>query len=520
MIAAMGLSFSQELVDGTLRPFKLDIAVPLVIILGEYSRSYHRLGARAASWSCMIPRIVSATPLYSGLFEKLALESQKSIVTGNSNSANIAKQLHWLPNLLHPIQNLHSYEFRVFRIGCKSKVLAYHYDSPSLSGAEDCIVEDQKVATLTELHAELRSGDQLQHGFLQRSRKFLTFLWDCTKDGVLVLSIGFFLATVALIVWAILIADGLAIIGILLLCFASSLNGLSSKWTCRALEKRPVPKEEAYRTNSSWPHIMSRWTPRWAKPFSLTMLEAHSILDAKLSLLDKIGCQILIVSPNGAITVIHCTEAVASLLYTTSWATMHFLVKNQKIRRLLNASTPIVLFGALILIASCTWTMQVAIGSVYVTLLLIWEAFFTFSKCPVDLNHFTVTEETPERCQNAHQNKIGLAESEQPPNFVRTLWYALCQTKDDKWDRASGILPSSSGWYSWLEEAMKNKSNPQWPAVAESIRLTGQEVMPTGEYPPVIISNQHIASRNTHRSDGGKAKPASNYLTLPPIARW
>ncbi|KAL8655749.1 MAG: hypothetical protein Q9226_002921 [Calogaya cf. arnoldii] len=516
----MGLSFSQELVDGTLRTFKLDIAVPLVILLGEYGRSYHRLGARAASWSCIIPRIVSATPLYSGLFEKMELESHKSVVTGNSNSVNIAKQLHWLPNLLHPIQNLHSYEFRVFRIGCKSRILAYHYDNPSLPGAEDCIVEDQKVATLTELHAELRSGDQLQHGFLQLSRKFLTFLWDCTKDGVLVLSIGSFLATLALIVWAILIADGLAIIGIILLCFASFLSGLSSKWTCRALEKRPVPKEEAYRTSSTRHHVMSRWITRWAKPFSLTMLEAHSILDAKLSLLDKIGSQILILSPNGAITVIHCTEAVASLLYTTSWATMHFLVKNHKIRRLLNASTLIVLFCALILIASCTWTMQAAIGSAYVTLLLIWEAFFTFSKCPVDLNHFTVTEETPEKCQNAHLNNNDLADSEQLPNFVKTLWYALCQTTDDTWATASGILPSSSGWHSWLEEASKNKSDPQWPVVAESIRLTGQEVMFTGEYPPIIISNQHIGSRKTHRSDGGKAKPASDYLTLPPIARW
>lgn len=413
----MGLRFSQELIDGTLRPFKLDVGVPLIILLCEYWRSYRwTTRASAASWSCIIPRIVSATPLLGGLYRETRSQTIGALVTSTSSRVHVARTLHWLPNLLHPIEELHPYEFKVFRISRKSKILAYHYDNSSLPGAETFTVDGRQVFSFLELHnEEERRRDQSRQGLWQHCRAFAAFLLHYVKDGVVILSVGAFLVTVALISWSVLVDDGLALVGLVLLCSATSLNGLSSKWTCRALERKPVPQEERYPTTFTWPQALSRWIPRLAEPFSMSLLKSYSVLNAKLSLMDKTQCQIVICSANGALIVVHCTEAVASLLYAPTWSSLRSLIRSHKIRWLLNGSAPMLLCGALVSIASCSWTMQVAIGSAYVVLVVVWEAFFVFSRCPIDLSHFTVTEEYPEGCQNAHHNNTDLAESEQHP---------------------------------------------------------------------------------------------------------
>lgn len=508
----MGLTFSQELIDGTLRPFKLDIGVPLIILLGEYWRSQNWSGARAASWSCVIPRLVSATPLLDGPYKETKSAFLRSIVTGTSTTPNIAKELHWLPNLLHPIDDLRPYEFKVFRIHCKSATLAFHYDNPSLPSPDGGNLDSKENATLMELLAEKKRLDQSQQGLRQWSGRCATYLRDCVKDRVLVLSVSSLSVTIGLIVWSILIADGLALIGILLLCLASSINGLSSKWTCRALEKRPVPGEAMYSTGFAWPHVLSRWIRNTAKPFSLSMLEAHSILSAKMSLMDRIQCQIVVCTRNGALVVVQCTEAVASLLYTTSSGTIHFYIKSDASRRLLNACTPMILFGALFCLASCAWTMEIVIGCAYVALLLLCEIFFAFSKCPVDIGHFGIIEETPQDCRNAHAVSNDMAESEQMPHFARTLWYAIRQTTDSSWAAPSGIMPSSIGWRQWLLEATHHRRDSQWPAVAECTRWTDREIVFTGALPPVSFWRRP--------SPGWNWSVRGRLLTLPPIQKW
>ena len=510
---SMGLTFSRDIIDGTLRPFKLDIGVPLIIFLGEYCRSYNWSGARAASWSCIIPRLVSATPLLGGPYKETKSAFRQSIVTGTSNTPNIAKELHWLPNLLHPIDNLRPYEFKVFRIRCKSKTLAFHYDNPSLLRTEAGNLEGKKNATLMELLAEKERLDQSQQGLRQWSRKCATYLRDCAKDRVLVLSVSSLLVTIGLIVWSILTTDGLALIGILLLCLATSINGLSSKWTCRALEKRPVPGESTYSTSSTWPHILFRWIRKSsAKPFSLSMLEAHSVLDARMSLMDRIQCQIVICTRNGALVVVHCTEAVASLIYTTSSGTAHFCIKSDAFRRLLNACTPMLFFGALFCFASCTWTMEFVVGCAYVVLLLLCEVLFAFSKCPVDIGHFGIEEDTPRDCRDAHAISNNMAESEQMPHFARTFWHAIRQTTDSSWAASSGIMPPSIGWRQWLLEATHHRRDMQWPAVAECTRLTDREVVFAGALPPVIFWRRP--------SPGWNWSIRGRVFTLPPIRKW
>ena len=515
----MGLTFSRDTIDGTLRPFKLDIGVPLIILLGEYWRSRDWSGARAASWSCVIPRLVSATPLLGGPYTETKSTPRQSIVTGTSNSPNIANELHWLPNLLHPIDDLRPYEFKVFRVYCKSKTLAFHYDSPSLPSADGDNLNGNQNATLTELLAEKERFNKSQQGLRKLSWKCATYVRDYAKDKVLVLSVTSLLVTLGLIVWSILIADGLALIGILLLCLATSINGLSSKWTCRALEKRPVPGGIVYSTSSTWPHILFRWIKKSsAKPFSLRMLEAHSVLDAKMSLMDRIQCQIVICTRNGALVVVHCTEAVASLLYTRTSGTAHFCIKSDTFRRLLNACTPMLFFGALVCFASCTWTMEIVVGCAYVVLLLLCEVLFAFSKFPVDIGHFGIEEETPEECRNAYANSNDMAEDEQMPHFARTLWYAIRQTTDSSWATASGIIPSSTGWRLWTKEATQHRRNGQWPAVAECTRWTDQEVVFAEALPPVTFSHPPPAGDGWPRREVPGL--THGFLTLPPIPKW
>ena len=516
--ASMGLTFSRDIIDGTLRPFKLDIGVPLIILLGEYCRSHNWSGARAASWSCVIPRLVSATPLLGGPYKESKSAFRQSIVTGTSNTPNIAKELHWLPNLLHPIDDLRPHEFKVFRVYCKSQTLAYHYDNSALPQAANGNADGKQDATFMELLAEKDRLDQSQQGLRQWSRISATYFLDRVKDRVFVLSISSLLVTSGLIVWSILITDGLALIGIVLLCLATSINGLSSKWTCRSLEKRPVPGEATYSTGSAWPHVLSRWILNSAKPFSLSMLEAHSVLDAKMSLLDRIQCQIVICTRNGALVVVHCTEAVASLLYTTSSGTAHFSIKSDVYRRLLNACTPMIFFGALFCFASCTWAMEIVIGCAYVVLLLLCEVFFTFSKCPVDIGHFGIEEETPEGCRNAHESSDNMAEREKMPHFARTLYYAIRQTKNSSWATSSGIMPSSVGWRRWLVEASQYGRDGQWLAVTECARWTDREVVFTGALPPVIFWRWPIGELDW--SVGRRVRWHHDFLTLPPIPKW
>jgi len=130
------------------------------------------------------------------------------------------------------------------------------------------------------------------------------------------------------------------------------------------------------------------------------------------------------------------------------------------------------LMVAVVLLGNCNFTMQVAIGSSYVVLNgAFWTAAIINKKKFWDLSAYVWKDITPPDAQNAHSDN-----SEDPPSFTRTMWYALRETRKAGWVKISGAAPTTIQWDQWLKEAEENavKGNRKWKAVDRKDSIVGE----------------------------------------------
>lgn len=236
-----------------------------------------------------------------------------------------------------------------------------------------------------------------------------------------ILTVFSFLLFVGLIVWAVLIRDGVAIIALCTISFASSIICYASEWEPK-LARRP----------NSAPPIPNG--------------------------------DIVIKTRGGAFIVVKCPEEIARELYTGT-ERCKYIVGEQLYRILIGAGT-VLLMVSVVLLGNCEWTMQAAIGAVFILLNgLYWAVALMPSGLHWDMSRYKWTETTPEHLRNAHDPDTA--------SFTRTMWYAIQHTKEVKWITDADFAPKHSFWGPWLDEALKNaeKDNKNWPAVERKNEL-------------------------------------------------
>jgi len=176
---------------------------------------------------------------------------------------------------------------------------------------------------------------------------------------------------------------------------------------------------------------------------------------------------VVIRTREGAFILIRCTEEVARELYSGT-EECEYYVKETGYKALMGLGT-VTLMVAVILLGNCDFEMQVAVSICYVTLNgLYWAMGLLPQQYFWDLSRYTWKDTTPEDAVNAHTATDQDDPREGHKSFTRTLWYVIRETKRIGWVERSGAAPGTKQWREWLAEAERNAKQGKrgWPAVA------------------------------------------------------
>lgn len=311
--------------------------------------------------------------------------------------------LNYFPNIIHPIEELEPFAFKVFEIKHrKSKVL-----TPELTTENKLEGNGQSVTRSVELesgHAKPRRR-WLHSNTLtlpQDPKEARPHVPSRRSSPLNVLSVGSSALTMGLLIWAILIQDGVACIALATISLASSIVGYASWWS---------------------PMLMKR--------------------TGKAKVPDG---DIVVRTREGAFIVIKCDEDVARELYTGT-ESCQYKVKIDIYRMLVGIGT-FLLMVAVVLMGNCGFTMQCAIGASYIVLnFLFWMAAIVNKLRFWNLSAYEyepegITPAFPDAI-HAHEEHIDGKEA----SFTRTMWYAIFETRKTGWVIKSDAAPSTKPVY-------------------------------------------------------------------------
>lgn len=393
--------------------------------------------AMTASWLCLLPRIVPAPQTLLKPSRPLRLPPTNAFVVGVYNGIFV-ETLNYFSSILHPIEELPAYGFRVYTI---------KHRTPALLGVKQATAETPSV---TEEHAskEALSGDvEVETGRVasmllpkrrttfQHFRQQLSFnsqrprIHTRLTSPLNLLSIFSFCVTIALFALAIVKKDGTALVALCTISVVSSLVGLASKWS-------PV-----LRTRSSKKNVPDG--------------------------------DVVVRTRQGALLVVHCDEAVARELYSGSEECTYNI--ETTLYRVLVGFGTFFLMVSIVLLGNCKFPMQLAVGVAYIVLNgLFWAAALFNKRLLWDLSNYDIVDTTPAVAEHAHM-KTG-DHSEGDPSFTRTLWYAIRETRRIGWVKRGGVAPPTTEWEEWLKLAEENaeQGNVDWPAVLAKDQIFGR----------------------------------------------
>lgn len=388
--------------------------------------------AMTSSWTCMLPRIIPAPQALLKPTRPTRLPHINSAVVGVHNGTLIST-FNYFPNILHPLEDLDRFGFKVLRISHKTEEL----DMPVPDNNQS---KGQPGSTSVEY-------DELENGPLPRPRRKSTFreLTTFTTGGhpdrpkpkiptrvlspLNFLSVSSCLLTLGLFIAAVIIKDGTACLALGTISLASSVVGYASWWS-PALEPR---------------NFRSKVPPG----------------------------DIVIRTREGAFLLVKCKEDVARELYVGTEECVYY-VRTQQYRILVGFGT-FLLMVSVVLLGNCGFAMQAAIGASYI---ILNGAFWAASLIPKDkfwnLSLYVVKDETPEDAKGAHLKQNDSLDGR--PSFTRTLWYAIRETKKIGWVKKSGAAPGTPQWDEWLQLALLNadQDNRSWNAVERREEVVGQ----------------------------------------------
>ncbi|SZF00830.1 unnamed protein product [Blumeria hordei] len=441
--------------------WRLDI-VSLLAVIGESSMDSH-IQVLTSSWYCILPRLLPAPQALLKPTRRTRMPQVNAAVVGVHNGTFVPT-LNYFPEILHPIDDLPAFAFKVLKITHRHQYGMAENDL--LEAGEQDKTEFPPVTTLgTDLSVE-EGGIKppTKRSTLQSIKRRVTKTDNRPRiparkcSPLSIITFISFIWTCVLLIWAIIIEDGTAILALITISMVSSVVGMASWW-------QPV--------------LMNR--PSKAK------VPAGDVV---------------IRTREGAFLLVQCNEDVARELYTGT-EECQYHIKTKGYRILVGVGT-VLLMVSVVLMGNCGFIMQAAIGLSYMVLNgVYWAASLIDRTRFWNLSNFHVEDVTPEDGRDAHkQTPDHMGEMGQKPSFTRTMWYAIRETQKIGWVKRGGAAPKTSEWDEWLLLAEKNavNGNRKWPAVQMRDNLVGhgsvayfsssgdgvQERAPAYEVPPEI----------------------------------
>jgi hypothetical protein len=157
---------------------------------------------------------------------------------------------------------------------------------------------------------------------------------------------------------------------------------------------------------------------------------------------------VIIRTLDGAIVCVACTEAVAQELYFST-PFCDYVYQGVKHKSFLLIST-VCLMASIIFFSNCTWKIQIAVGLAYIVLNL---AYFVLSLADVHPSRIWDMESRYEVTRL--ENKLN-------DHHIQPLCDAIRVTHEVDWIKEGELLPATSGYEGWLQEAKENRHNPDY----------------------------------------------------------
>lgn len=429
--------------------WRLDI-VSLLAVIGESSMAEHSQ-AMTSSWLACLPRIIPAPQVLLKPARPTRLPHTQAAVVGVENGVLI-QTLNYFPNILHPIEELPAFAFRVYTIKHSEK------RDEELQKLEN--LKKEKVARQTAINTQKNEGTELRNlpkpatapgphpelrlrtksATMQSLKQIVTHSERKAPPHVPtkklsplnILSVFSFALTIGVFIMSAVNSDGVACVALATISLASSVVGYASLWSPQLMKR-----------NSS------ANVPRG---------------------------DVVIRTREGAFIVVKCDENVARELYTGTEECMYY-VKNTNVYRALVGLGTFLLMISVVLLGNCNFEQQAAIGASYIVLNgLYWATSLMDKKRFWDLSLYDFEDDTSEQEKLADQGNAFDDDPEKRPSYTRTMWYAIRQTREVGWVRKSGAAPETQEWDEWLRAADVEikANNMDWRAVSAKDRVVGQ----------------------------------------------
>jgi hypothetical protein len=424
--------------NGNDQGWRLDI-VSLLAVIGESSMESHSQ-ALTSSWTCILPRIIPAPQALLKPSRPTRMPQINAAVVGVHNGT-LVPTLNYFPNIIHPIEELPAFSFRVLHITHRKSLEPL--PPPRVTRGEK--VEKSSSSTGTDigvLEAGLAPRVPTRRATINHIARVVTGKEKKPRvppkkfSPLNILTVSSFFVTIGLVVAAAIEKDGTALIALGTISLASSIVGYASWW-------QPV--------------LMKR------------------LMNSKVPAGD-----VIIRTREGAFLLVKCDEDVARELYTGTDECQYY-VGTQKYRILVGFGT-FLLMVSVVLLGNCNFNMQAAIGLSYIILNgTYWGASLIPKKAFWDLSNYECVDITPEDAKSADKTQ-GPANVqhghtlEEVPSFTRTMWYAIRETKKIGWVNRGGVAPKTDKWDRWLKQAEENAvdNNRTWDAVKMREQIVGQ----------------------------------------------
>ncbi|RAL01861.1 uncharacterized protein BO80DRAFT_492875 [Aspergillus ibericus CBS 121593] len=350
--------------DSDAQSWRFDI-VSLLAVIGGSSIEKHKQAITASPFAGF-PRILPAPESLLDTERPTRLPSVKEVKIIGVYSGTRFSELNFFANVIHKLEELKEYEFRSYDI----------------------------------TYGKIKKADPERDGKPDSKGTVTIPLWKlCPLNLVTLISI---LMTIGLFIWAGVIHDGVALVGLATMSLSTSSACLSAQW---------------------YPRLATRPTKVKVDPGDIVMKTRH-----------------------GAFVVVKCTEEITRELYGGA-ESCHYVFQGRSHQVLLACST-VLLMASIILFSNCGWTMQIAIGVAYIILnILYWAtALLTEPQDTWDMSRFDVKE--------TNRKITG--------SYTSALWEAIRETGEVDWVRKGGDLaPVTTAWDKWLKMAGIECQNPE-----------------------------------------------------------
>ncbi|PYI07938.1 hypothetical protein BO78DRAFT_82198 [Aspergillus sclerotiicarbonarius CBS 121057] len=386
--------------DSDAQSWRFDI-VSLLAVIGGSSIEKHKQAITASTFAGF-PRILPAPESLLDTDRPTRLPSVKEVNIIGVYSGTRFTELNFFANVIHKLEELEEFEFRSY----------------------DITYGENKKADDVEREGKLEG----------KSTVTIPLRKLCPLNLVTLISI---LMTIGLFIWAGMIHDGVALVGLATMSLSTSSACLSAQW---------------------YPRLATRPTPVEVDPGDIVMKTRH-----------------------GAFVVVKCSEDITRELYGGA-ESCHYVFQGRCHQVLLACST-VLLMASIILFSNCGWTMQIAIGAAYIILnILYWAlALLTEPQDTWDMSRFDVKETNRKLTRS----------------YTSALWEAIRETEEIDWVRKGGDLaPATKAWDKWLKEAGVECQKPgsTWDPEAAKNKLMAKRASASST--PVVEHAQPILSES------------------------